>query len=57
MTELCLVAKTFGIRPSSLISGLDGYTAYSFDVAAAIYVMHLKKGDKPMEDVDAMSFL
>ena len=58
MMELVYTAKTFGQRPSSLISGVSGYAAYCFDIAAAIYIMHLEKGDKPIKhEVNALSFL
>jgi len=55
---MCLTAKTFQVRPSSLICNISGYAAYCFDVAAAIYIMHLEKGDKPVKhEVNALSFL
>jgi len=58
MTEMIAVAKTFGVRPSSLIKGLSGYAAYCFDVAASIYVAYLQEGKKPLElEEDATKWL
>lgn len=58
MMELTYTARVFGQRPSSFISGISGYAAYCFDTAAAIYIMHLEKGDKPVKrEVNALSFL
>ena len=49
MVEIISVAKTFGVRPSSLISNMSGYMSYCFDVAAAVYVSYLEDGEKPIE--------
>lgn len=58
MVELIAVSRTFRVRPSSLIYGLYSYEAYCFDVAAAIYVMELEKGNKPIQDIgDASTWL
>ena len=58
MQEIIGVAKTFGIRPSSMISGISGYAAYCFDVAASIYVAYLENGKRPIEDCgDATAWL
>ena len=59
MTEMCFVAETFRIRPSEFIGGISGYAAYCFDTAAAIYLSHLKKGEKPINnrELNALSFL
>lgn len=58
MVELIAVAKTFSVRPSSLIYGLTSYEAYCFDSACLIYVEKLSKGVKPVElDDDASKWL
>ena len=49
MIELLSVARTFNVRPSSLISGISSYEAYCFDVACTIYVIELDKGKKPIK--------
>lgn len=41
------VARTFHVRPSSMIAGLSTYEAYCFDVACTIYVVELEKDNKP----------
>lgn len=43
-------AKAFGLRPSSFISGLSGYEAYCFDVAAALALSYLEQGKMPAVD-------
>ena len=48
MIELISVARTFQVRPSSMIEGISTYEAYCFDVACAIYVAELEKGKKPI---------
>jgi len=49
MVELVLTAKSFAIRPSSLIKNVSQYVAYCFDVACSIYDLYLQQGKKPLE--------
>ncbi|PZN07688.1 MAG: hypothetical protein DIU76_04110 [Bacillota bacterium] len=48
--ELVATAKAFGQRPSSFVSGLSGYEAYCFDVAAALALAYLEQGKQPAVD-------
>ena len=49
MIELISVARTFNLRPSSMLHGLSTYEAYCFDVACTVYVMEMEKGRNRLE--------
>jgi len=55
MTELVGIARLFNVRPSSLIHGLSSWEAYCFDTAAAVYVIELDKGSKPIRSAEDAS--
>lgn len=58
MIPLVVAAKTFGCRPSDMVDGLDGYTAYCLDESAVLYLSYLKDGKKPIKEFeDATEFL
>jgi len=58
MIELISVAKTFGVRPSSLLHGISSYEAYCFDTACLVYVIEMEKGKKPIKNMgDASTWL
>lgn len=58
MIELISVARTFNLRPSSMLHGLSTYEAYCFDVACTVYVSELEKGKKPIRNMgDATAWL
>jgi hypothetical protein len=58
MIELISVAKTFGVRPSSLLYGISSYEAYCFDTACLVYIVEMDKGKKPIRNMgDALTWL
>jgi len=50
--DLVITARTFGVRPSSFLSGISGLTAYMFDSAAALLLHYLEEGKKPVTEVE-----
>ena len=60
MIELIAVARTFNVRPSSLLYGLSTYEAYCFDTACLVYVGKLSDGEdfnEKVEEEDASKWL
>ena len=57
MIELISVARTFNLRPSSMLHGLSTYEAYCFDVACTSMCGN-GKGKKPIRNMgDATTWL
>ena len=50
MGPLLATARTWGIRPSSLLTDLSGLEAYLFDEAAALWLQYLENGKRPVEE-------
>lgn len=50
--DLAITARTFGVRPSSFLSGISGLAAYMFDSAAALLLHYLEEGKKPVTEVE-----
>ena len=50
--ELVITARTFGVRPSSFLSGISGLTAYMFDSAAALLLHYMEEGKRPITEVE-----
>lgn len=50
--DLAITARTFGVRPSSFLSGISGLAAYMFDSAAALLLHYLEEGKKPITEVE-----
>ena len=47
MARLVLVARAWGVRPSSFVSGLSGLEAFLLDEAAADFLRRLEAGEMP----------